>query len=276
MSKDTETLEVNTEELSDEVLEELKEKSNFDDKVAEKHAEKIKLEEMDTIDPEKISLTGIIGKYINRLTSWASQGLDNLRSRKTPKFRISNVKPKHNGVSLTLSHPNRSDKKFSLSNDSSELANLLEYHNADSPAELKDQHITVSKISDASPYSNMHRSYSPKFCIPHNVSAFGKLHYKIFTFVQQWREKTIYWTEDPDDHVYFALMGSLLLGTIGFLLSDTLLFNAASGTIGTGFGLLGLGLIFITISVVAYIINQLVFFVISYILQKNFYKQKGN
>lgn len=194
------TLEVDPSELSDGVFEELVDEAEIDRDDATEMAEDVHMQEMDIREPvSNNALESGLMKY-KKLRGWLGELYD-MGASKTAKPVIKNVSPNENGVEITITHPKIHRRSVNFGPDSVKLANLMSYHGADNPSELEGERLVLSKIS-ALNQTNSSDAYTPvEILFPNNVSAHGRTRYKIFSFLQDVRSKSKYWTSYPADEI---------------------------------------------------------------------------
>lgn len=222
-----ETIEVDPEELSDEVLKDLVQESGIDKEKAEEFADKAQFEEMEYQDPNKKN----VFESFKIKSNFGFKKLKSLYQSicdKNARPFISEVEPNGNDtIIFHVEHPRLSKHKIRFSKDDVEIANLMDYHRVDNPIDLEGKRLVLDEISVLK--NNNSRRHSvhynePTFLIPNNVSILGKLRYGAFSFMQDLRSKTKFWVKsDPVDAV--------MLGTVGYLilLMCTLLIGAFGG-----------------------------------------------
>lgn len=203
------TLEVNPEELSDKVLKELINESNIDREEAEKFADEAQLDEMDFVEPDKKNIFESIKDNITFGFGMLSS-LYKWFCNRTARPKIVNVTPKgDNKVVLNVHHPKINKCELSFEKDDVEIANLMEYHNVNNPKNLEGKRILIEDISDLNfdkrhsdtrgVYSYNNTNPCHLFLIPNNTSMLGKLRYRLFSSVQDFRSKTARWSSDDKD-----------------------------------------------------------------------------
>lgn len=225
--------EIDPKDLSDEVIEELKEVGSLSEEELENYRNKVELEHMETAEPNKKSLTQVISEYSATTFSGLVDYYKLFRNKKTTYVTISNVETDDDGtVVLHMEHPRIDTSKLDLDSKSKELANLMGLHKVESPYDLEGKWITVNGISQLDPYSS---HWSREYLFPHNTSFSGRLRYKSFSLVQTMREKIKIWFEEDEEDIFFGLIMFTLFCTIPGLIGSLLIFDIG-GTIITAIG----------------------------------------
>lgn len=219
-----ELLEVDPNNLSKEVVEELREKNAIENEERAEFKNSIHLKEME-IDANPNS-TSLIKQTIPKWTqSWNNfkTSITQTKSRlfsqlsKTGHATIKNIKPPRSDNKLTLvMNPQNSSREFTktLSLDSPQLANLLAYHNIDDPNKLIGKTVPLSV-----------ESYTNTCFLPKNVSLSGKIHYLSFKSLRKVRAKMSQ-PENEDALIkksYIPFIGMFFIGIMYRYLSSSAL-----------------------------------------------------
>lgn len=159
MSSDTNqnTLQIDSNRLSESVRKDLKEDLDMDDEFADQKAKEIELDNFETAEPNsKSSLTV--------LRSWISDKLT-VNGSYIPKFEINDIESKGEYLVLEISYDNNQTSFFKLKKDSKSLANLMSYKKVDNVSDLIGKEVMFNESKD--------------FSIPKNVSYVSKVVYNL-------------------------------------------------------------------------------------------------
>lgn len=209
MSTDSETLEVDPDELSDEVIEDLVEEGGLEKKEAESLGDEVWFEEVDTGEPSK---TGAVS-YVKGRFNLGKESASDLRTLfsdyKTILADIESVeRTDRDRVEIKIRHGRIGTETVTFSPGSTELANILEWRGVSNPRELEGLSIPILRESFDSRYTHV--------LIPHNVSSTGRLRFSLYNGIEEIREKTKISKvhKDPDDFIFgsgIALIITLFL-----------------------------------------------------------------
>lgn len=178
------TIEVDADKLSDGVIEDLVEEGGLDEEEAEELGDEVWFEEVDVGDPNKTgALSYLEARYENGVE------IAGLIKRlfvdwKTTRAEVESVERSYSDdIKISVSHERINGvDSFVLDPDSDVLANLMLYKNVSNPKDLVGCKLLVL------PESFDHRSVT--VLVPHNVSVTGQLRFKLYSLVQEVREKT--------------------------------------------------------------------------------------
>lgn len=282
-----ETIEIDPDELSKDVVDELVENDIMDEQQAKDIGEEVWLDEMADGNPDKSSSL----EYLGSLLSWNfdlvkkfgiflknksvsfGNGTKNyiynkteIVNKRTVFADVVSVKPvkkdqtdefgnrnkEENKVVIKLEHNEIDTFEVKIKPKSSELSNIMAYKSVDNPRELEGEKLLLARESfGPSRYNN------PSILIPHNVSTSGKIRFKLYSMSREVFKKTRVHSfyQDPADDILFAYMVS---GAISLLL-----FAATSGPI---FAVLGAIPAIIWISVIGFHVNHFIFSIINGII----------
>ena len=163
----TDTIEIDPEELSNDVREDLEDEIGED--LAEQKAKEIQINSMNNGEPNKKTSINTIREKLEDIYKF---NLDTNKLHTTGT--IENIEPiQNNQIEFTIkrSDMNKKDTIY-LTKDSTELANLVEYKNVDKVSELQGK--TISYRNEG--YTRKRE----KYIIPKNLSNISKLRYKLF------------------------------------------------------------------------------------------------
>lgn len=177
-------VEVDASELSDGVMKDLVEEGGLDEEEAEELGEEVWFEEVDVGEPNK---TGVLSYLEARYQNGVE--IAGLIKRlfvdwKTTRAEVESVERSYSDdLRISVSHERiRGVDSFVLDPDSDVLANLMLYKNVSNPKDLEGCKLLVLPDS--------FDSRSVTVVVPHNVSVTGQLRFKMYSLVQEVREKT--------------------------------------------------------------------------------------
>lgn len=249
------TIEVDPNKLSQDVVDELVEQNIMDEEEAENTGDEIWLDEVTEKDPDKVSTLQYIvswckttvkfGKLFkdkmievkDKMKNSIKNKISNLRNNQTVFAEVISVTPKQksNEVCLKLSHNNIGKFKITMDPKSKEMSNLLEYKSVENPKSLESEKIMISNSHNTS-------FRDTQIVIPHNVSASGKIRFKLYSFNNELFEKTRFPSlyMDNFDHFAFAHGVIFVFSAFAFLtgesmLSGSILFTILGGLLMTPF-----------------------------------------
>lgn len=160
------TVEVDPEDLSKEVRDELQEEADMDGDIAQDKADELYLDNIETRDPSTSKTTEYITKNLKNKFS----NLRNTLSNSGRIGKIVEIKPKkYNIIKFKIKTGNRY-RELKLREDSTELAQIMAYHNVDNLSNLENKKI-VYKIGFRDRLEYM---------IPKNINPLTKYRYKLF------------------------------------------------------------------------------------------------
>lgn len=284
---DQETIEINPNELSQDVVDELVNENIMDEDQATDIGDEIWMKELADEKPDKSSSL----EYIKSLLSWNfnlmnSFGLG-LKSKIVSfatgiKHYISNkakiidqrtvfadvvsVEPKKNKMNkifgddrkpsnkIILELENNHIDRFEVELDlkSTELSNIMAYKSVDNPKQLEGEKLILSQESFKSGRYN-----KPSILIPHNVSKSGKIRFKLYSLSREIFKKS------RVNGLYQGPLDDLLFAYIITGIASLFLF---AGTAGSIFSILGISAMILWGSIVGFHSTHLVFTAINAII----------
>lgn len=160
-----ETVEIDSKKLSEDIREDLQEELDVNDDIIDEKAKNIRLKSIDLGDPNKQSSIVTIKKYIqDRVSSF-----QNITDYNSVYGTIDSLEPERNKIQMNIKHKNSIDSLY-FDNESTEIANFMEYKNADNILELKGEQIP-GKCEE---FGN-----KKQYLIPKRISFIDNLQYKI-------------------------------------------------------------------------------------------------
>ena len=212
---ETETLEVEAEELSDEVIESLVEEGGINRNTAEELGDEVWFKEVDVAEPNKTSAGTYLEDRYNGFKSICSETWDLFSNYKTTYGEIKSVeRSSKEHVRIFFKHERIGRRSVKFDKDSVKLANLMEYHGVENPKDLEGYKVLLES-------QKLRKGYS-RLIVPHNVSFTGKLRFKMYSIVQELRAKTMSKTIYEDlgngiDLMMALSIPALMLGMFGIL-----------------------------------------------------------
>jgi polyhydroxyalkanoate synthesis regulator phasin len=258
MSKSS-TIEVDSNELSDDIMEDLVNDGVLDEEEAQEYADDVWFEEMST--PEPVRKISFSEKTQNAVEEYKRRFVITVLSRKSAFARVDSVSRNNNdNVEVVFSTDDR-ESVLSFDTDSSLLGSMLEYKGLNNPKSLEGEKFVLKESS--------HNSY---VVIPCNVSSFGKLRYRFFCLVEGARRPT------RIEEFRYDLLASMYVYSILCIFVGTVLhnsdFNSKSALLESGIDILGYsGIIFLVIPSL-YLILRAGFYVLSYVLEGDFEQER--
>lgn len=225
------TVEVDPEDLSQEVLDELENKANMDSELAEKKADEAYLNNVETKEPNQSTVIDFVKESIKNRNS----DLRNLLDEASLIGRIIDVEPKkYNKVVLKIDIGS-SVVDFKLKEKSSFLAQLMGYHNVSKITELKNKKIAIDK------QESFRNSKDVELLIPKDINLLSNIRYKIYTVQNDIYSKTHTIFRENDDKVFTTVMVSYIISAIsGLAFSSSIvgsgIFGIATFTLTAIFG----------------------------------------
>lgn len=219
MSK-SETIEVDPSELSDEVRDSLTEELNIDSDYADEYVENLKVNELVDKNPDK---TGFLDSSIAKLKSLYNSVSDYF-NKNTIYAKIVDVRATENDyVILKFDHPKlNKTARCKKKPDDPMLSNIMEYHRVNNASELNKKSVPIFNPN------NLLDTFTDTYVtIPNNTSLSGRIRYRIYGSIKNFRMKVPFTTKDSADLalrgvIYngFALLvglsiSSVLVGSLG-------------------------------------------------------------
>lgn len=221
------TIEVDPDKLSQDVVDELVEQNIMDEEEAENTGDEIWLNEVSEKNPDKVGIIEYTRLWCSKTIKFGSKfkeemikigykldnsiknKVNNLRKNQTIFAEVISVTPNQgsNEVCLKLSHNETGQFNITLDPKSKEMSNLLEYKSIENPKDLEGEKLILSNSFDVS-------FRKTQIVIPHNVSISGKIRFKLYSFSQELFEKTRF------PSLYLESVDSLMFAhTVMFTLS---------------------------------------------------------
>lgn len=206
MKEDTSTIEVDPDELSEQVVEDLVEEGAFTREDAEECGDDVWFEEIETPDPTKRE------SVYNKVSARVRGSYSSWRDR-SAFINIESVeRTDSDRVQLNMFHPNHGEKTLVLSVNSSSLGNLMALAGVDNPKELEGGRVVMIEGS----------WNRPELVIPENLSFYGRSKYKTYAGISHIQEKTHIKRLDEDSMFEFAMVTlfSWIPALVGALVAD--------------------------------------------------------
>lgn len=189
------TVEVNPNELSQEVRDELIEKGELTESEADQYANEAHLKQIQTAQPEK---SNVVESSILKYKSF-KRYINNRRKKATKNYHnekatadIKDVSATDdNKIKITLNHAKLGESEIVFDENSTAVANLISYYNVENPLGLIGKSVVIDRIY----YLGDPEKRSPTYLFPNNVSILGKLRYKIFSTIQNIRGISSVWLD---------------------------------------------------------------------------------
>lgn len=200
------TLEVDADDLSDEVVEELIEQGNIPKDEADEWGDRVWFNEVREDNTQRMGVIEYLKNRFERcgelphnvgvalensgirvvkdLDSFTRNSIHLLRNKKTSTAIVDdvNVYPSLGHITLDIKHDMFGTGTVYLELDTPALSNLLDYKSVENPMDLVGKSVFVCPRSFS--------ENSQTVMIPHNVSLSGKIRFKMFGVVEEFREKT--------------------------------------------------------------------------------------
>lgn len=207
----TETIEVDPSELSDEVRDDLTDELDINSEFAEEYAEELKINELVDKDPDKKSF---VDSFTEKLKSGYSSVAGYFNTN-TIYAEIVDISVTDNDyIVLEFSHPNLvRNATCKKSPDDRTLSNIMEYHDVNDASELVNKKVPIFNPEDLSDtFTDTYITF------PNNTSLSGKIRYKIFCAIKNIEIKMPLTNQDPVDLV----LGGILYNLIGLALGTAI------------------------------------------------------
>lgn len=171
---DNDTIKIDPSDLSDEVVGDLIEEGAFDKEDAKKYGDRVWFEQVETPRPTKKEglAEKVYGSISEAYRSW---------ERQSPFVDLESVvRTEDDGVQINMFHHEIGERKATFSSDSSILGNIMALADVDNPKELEGGQLVVEKKG----------SECPVVAVPNNLSVYGQVKYKIYSFAKHVLSKT--------------------------------------------------------------------------------------
>lgn len=187
--EDQDSLEVDPNKLSEDVVNEIVEGNIVDKDEADDIGNEVWLREVNKKEPNKISFVESIGlkfrevkRSINNFTQGKIQYIENY---KTIYADVVSVNPDRASeeVSLKLNHSTVGMFEVNIDPKSTNFSNLLEYKSVDNVKNLEGEKLVITRKSLESESIN-------SILIPRNVSTIGKIRFNVYSLCREILEKT--------------------------------------------------------------------------------------
>lgn len=208
------TIEVDADELSDGVIEDLVEEGGLDEEKAEELGNDIWFDEVDMREPERTGLRAYLKNWFDTGLGLAIRLNYAYREEKTVFAEVTGVeRTSDDDVKVTFKHERVGNDSFVLSPDSVALVNLLAYHSVENPKDLVGKKVLL----DPSSFSG----WDTTVVIPHNVAWTGKIRFATFSFFREVNEKSKWETlpNDGENLIDLAFMGFIPCAFLFFVSS---------------------------------------------------------
>lgn len=221
-----ETVEIDPEELSESVREDLQNELDMDESFAKEKANQVHLDNIDTVEADSTKPLEIIYNYFNNSIEILNKKPREFLNKTTNIGVIKEIEPKY-GDMIQLSIDVGDDTIDTLiSKDSKKLAHITEYHNVEKLSDLKDKQIFY--------YVEKSRK---KFIIPKDVNVLSNLRYKIYGIQRNIRKSIEHIFGKYDDLTFNSTVISIGISTMMLILFDLgLIFNILA-LLGLSYGL---------------------------------------
>lgn len=174
MSENTDSIEIDPEELSDQVVQDLVDEGALDKEDAEKYGDEVWFEEVDVPEPTK-------KEGLNSIISSKLKGLYTTWRERSAFFHIESVERTYDDrVRLNLFHSKHKERSVVLGLESTTLVNLMALAKVDNPKDLEGGRVVMTENTWS----------KPELTIPNNLSSYGRIKYKMYSAITHIREKT--------------------------------------------------------------------------------------
>ena len=175
------TIEIEPDKLSEKVVDGLVEEGAIEEEEAGEFGDRVWFEESEFSEPVRKD------SFLERCSDIASKHYDaftdtlsTVRNERTVFLSIDSVeRTDDDNVRFHVSNESVGERSFDVSSDSGLLANLLFLSGVDNPRNLEGHRIMFEKTR-----------HSTEVLVPENVSLFGRSRYRLYSGVEEIREKT--------------------------------------------------------------------------------------
>lgn len=199
----TDTIEIDPDELSEDVREDLED--DLDEDIAEQKAKEIRVNSMNNGTPNTISSFETIRQTFENITNEFDLDAD----KKYIYAQVKNIEPTDDDkVKFTISRKDKNEDDYIfLEKDSTQLANLVEYKNVDNVSELCGEKIPYKEYG--------YTRTKERYLIPKNLSHISQLRYKTHNLILKLNNTVDILTDIKQlDEI---IIGSIALTTISIL-----------------------------------------------------------
>lgn len=186
------TIQIDSDELSDRVVEDLREEGILTKEEALEYGSQVRFEDFESGESNE---TGLLEYLKRKVTDFSHY----YRDYRTVFVQVEKVYYSEDGMVTLDVESSRVSGRIRFESDSTELANLLKWKDIENPKNLEDDSIPVSRYSL--------ENGRPSVLIPHNVSYSGQFRFNLYIKIEELLEKT--YVRDEYEETIVVTMGAL-------------------------------------------------------------------
>lgn len=245
--EDERTVEIDPNELSQDVVDELVDDNVMDEEQATKKGDSVWMNEVTDKNPKKVGLVQYLKslpiygqnlflskykiiknktiRFCGYVDDYTGNKIKYLKNKKTVFAEVKSVEPNKMNDSISVEFEHGRIHNFTVNFDpqSTVFSNILEYKSINNPEDLEGKKLPILRES----FDKKERN---GIIIPHNVSKSGKIRFKIYSIFIELREKSRI-SAFLDTDVDNMLVIYLFIGIISFMLYITGLNFSSENTI---------------------------------------------
>lgn len=191
--EDEDTVEVDPNELSDEIVEGLVEEGAFEEEEAEKYGDKVWFEEVDTPEPTKKE------GFLEKVARSSSKKYKSWKKRSAFIKLKSVVRTDDDRIRINLFHHEHGERTVVFSPESSVLGNIMALAGVSNPKDLEGGRLLMTEGA----------FNHPDIVVPNNLSTYGQMKYKSYSYVKHIQEKTEV-RKLNDDFIFGSIIVTLI------------------------------------------------------------------
>ena len=188
--EDEGTVEVDPNELSDKIVEGLVEEGAFEKKEAEKYGDSVWFEEVETSEPTKKEglLEKVAKSSSEKYKSW---------KKKSAFIKLKSVvRTDDDRIRINLFHQEHGERTVVFSPESAVLADIMALAGVNNPKDLEGGRLLMTEgLFD-----------DPELVVPKNLSTYGQMRYKSYSYLKHIQEKTEFETFHGDFAFNFVII----------------------------------------------------------------------